>query len=309
MNYLILGSSGFIGKNLLKKLDKSKHNIRLFDRTNLNQKNYENQNATNLQFVEGVFSPEYDFFELTKDIDVVYHLISTTIPSSSITLEEELTENVFSTIKLLEACKINKVKKIIFLSSGGTVYGKSNGFPFKETDETNPINSYGIQKLTIEKYIQLYFHLYQLDYRIIRLANPYGPGQNPHQNQGIITKFAYNIVNNIPVKIFGQGDVIRDYIYIDDAIDGIIAIEQDQSGEKLFNLGVGQGHTIKEIVSTIENVSNKKFSIHYEEERKIDVPYSVLDISRYLQIAPSNDFMSLEKGVSQLLTYFSKGAD
>lgn len=307
MNYLILGSSGFLGKNLLKKINKPYNHIRLFDK--FSDSSHFHSNYSNLEHVEGVFSPSYDFLSLTQGIDIVFHLISTTIPSSEKSLEDELKENVFSTIKLLDACKENNVKKIIFISSGGTVYGKSKGKPFKETDETNPINSYGIQKLTIEKYIQLYHHLYQLDYRIIRLANPYGPGQNPHRNQGVVTKFVYNMVHEIPVQIFGAGDVIRDYIYIDDAIDGIINITQAEADQRLFNLGVGQGHSIKEIVEIIEKVSGKKFTIMYEKERDVDVLYSVVDISKYLELSPGKHFLSMEKGIQKLYEYFAMLGD
>ena len=171
MKYLVLGSNGFIGSNLVKQLMKEKCDLRLFD-LKLNKDN--NLIHNNIEYIQGEFGIDCDFDALTKDIDIVYHLISTTIPSSNIGYNIEIQQNVMGTIKLLDSCVKNKIKKIIFISSGGTVYGKSKGIPFKEDDCTNPICSYGIQKLSIEKYIQLYNNMYGLDYRIIRLANPYG---------------------------------------------------------------------------------------------------------------------------------------
>lgn len=306
MNYLIIGASGFLGKNLVSKIDQSKHNIKLFDQaidTNLFKKE---TNGMYFEYVEGNFSPNYDFEKLTFGIDVVYHLISTTIPSSDKPLADELTENVISSIKLLDACKKNRVKKIIFLSSGGTVYGESTGIPFKETASTNPICSYGIQKLAIEKYIQLYHHLHNLDYRIIRLSNPYGPGQNPHKNQGIIAKFIYHLSNDIPIQVYGEGDIVRDYIYIEDAIQGILDIESYQGKDKIFNLGVGQGQTINQVIKTIEKVMNKKFVVQHKRNRSIDVPYNVLDISKFSKISSKEDFISLEQGITKFCEYFSK---
>ncbi|MFC0233310.1 NAD-dependent epimerase/dehydratase family protein [Vagococcus entomophilus] len=301
MNYLILGSSGFIGSNLVKKMTNSEDTVRLFDR----HSNKMEVGHSTRTFISGEFGSEYDFDQLTEGIDVVFHLISTTVPASTVSLKKEIEDNVLGTIKLLDACVKNKVKKIVFISSGGTVYGKGAGIPFLETDETNPINSYGIQKLAIEKYIQLYYHLYNLDYRIIRLANPFGPGQNPNGGQGVVTAFCYKMIQNEPITIYGDGNVVRDYIYIDDAIDGILRIAQYEGENKIFNLGSDKGYSIREIVAFIEKVADKKFQICYEEARNVDVPYNVLNTGRYMEIAQTKKMTSILDGIEKLLSYFS----
>lgn len=304
MRNLILGSSGFIGKNLVKELSKTEKEIRVFDLNPL--KEHEEISECKIEFIQGEFSPDYDFDELTKGIDVVYHLISTTIPSSSISLVKEIEENVFSTLKLLDACVKNGVKKIIYISSGGTVYGQSNGLPFRENDNTNPICSYGIQKLTIEKYIQLYNKMYELDYRIVRLSNPYGIGQNPNGGLGAVTTFTYRIVNNEPIVIYGDGEVVRDYIYIDDAIKSIVNIALYEGKYKVFNVGSGKGYSLNQIVETIEKVVGKKFNVIREPARKVDVPYSVLDISRLINTFPERHTTSLCEGVKVLSDFYIK---
>ncbi|MBM7688897.1 hypothetical protein BCR24_04430 [Enterococcus ureilyticus] len=303
MNYLILGASGFIGKKIAKELIEEKGKIRLFDRNFSNFNNSDDEDGR-FEFVSGIFSRDYDFCSLTKEIDVVFHLISTTIPSTEISFAQELDENVAASLRLFDACKINNVKKVIFISSGGTVYGKSLGKPFKEDDPTNPISSYGVQKLTIEKYLQLYGSEFGLDYRIVRLANPYGPGQNPLGSLGIITKFTYNIINDIGITVFGDGNIVRDYIYIDDAIKGILSISNYEGKNKLFNLGYGKGHSIIEIIEIIEQVSGKKFNIEYKESRDVDVDFSVLDIQRYLEITDNKNMISITDGVKYLIDYF-----
>lgn len=303
MKYLVLGSNGFIGRNLIKQLKKEKCDLRLFDlRINKESSCINN----NIEYIQGEFGIDCDFDSLTKDVDIVYHLISTTIPSSNIEYNIEIQQNVMATIKLLDSCVKNKIKKIIFISSGGTVYGKSKGIPFKEDDCTNPICSYGIQKLSIEKYIQLYHNMYGLDYRIIRLANPYGIGQNPIGGLGAVTTFVYKLVKDEPITIFGDGGVVRDYIYIDDAILDIINITRYEGNYKLFNVGSGIGHSLNEIVGTIEEVLNKRFVVNYEKGRSVDVPYNVLDIERLKSIFPNRKTTSLAEGIRILSDYFIK---
>lgn len=301
MRNLILGSSGFLGRNLVKELIKSDCALRLFDIKINKDNSYQNHD---IECIQGEFNLNCNFDKLTEGIDTVYHLISTTIPSSKIKYDVEIEQNVICTIKLLDSCVKNKVKKVVFISSGGTVYGKSNGVPFREDDTTNPICSYGIQKITIEKYLQLYYHMYGLDYRIVRLANPYGPGQNPNGILGAVTTFTYKLIKDEPITIYGDGNVIRDYIYINDAISDIIDITKYEGEYKLFNIGSGKGYSLNEIVRTIEEVVGKKFSITCKEARNVDVPYNVLDISRLKTVLPEKHTTSLSEGVGLLSKYF-----
>ena len=298
MNNLILGSSGFIGKNLIRKLEQKKENIYLFDRfidDNIKE-------AHKDHFFCGEFSKISDFDNLLDGIDRVYHLISTTIPSSDTPIIEEINQNVCATIRLLDSCVRKKVKDIIFISSGGTVYGKTCMAPFKEVDEKNPICSYGIQKLMIEKYLYLYHHLYGLHYKVIRLANPYGPGQRPNGIQGAVTTFTYKAVADDVITIYGDGKVVRDYIYIDDAVDGIINIADNQKYD-VVNLGYGVGHNLIEVVKTIEHILGKHLRVKYYAGRKVDVPFSVLNIDRYNEISPHHQFYTLEEGIRKLIAY------
>lgn len=304
MKYLVLGASGFLGRKIVESILKDKsHTLRLFDRT------LSPNSDCMVEKILGEFNKNTNFFELTKNVDVVYHLISTTIPSSKIKTTQEVEDNLIPTLQLLDACVENKVKKIIFISSGGTVYGEYLGRPFKEIDSTNPINSYGIQKLTIEKYIQLYGYQYQLDYRIIRLANPYGVGQNPLGSLGVVTKFVYNNVHELPITVFGDGNIIRDYIYIDDAIQGIFDIEFSEGKEKLYNLGMGEGHSILQIIDIIEKVTGKNFKLTKVPSRNVDVPICVLDINQYKKISSLKRMITLKEGITQMVRNYESGEE
>ena len=230
--------------------------------------------------------------------DTVYHLVSTTIPSTSNSdIYHELEANLSFSYNLLEACVRQKVKKVVFISSGGTVYGKESSCPLSEDIPANPITSYGVQKLTIEKLFYLYHYMYGLDYRIIRLANPYGPHQRPDGRLGAVTTFVYKALKQEKIHVFGDGSVIRDFIYIDDAVRGIMNIVNGNSPHKTFNLGSGHGTSIKQLINAIQDTLGINIDAEYEPARKIDVPVNYLDISRYeAEYGPLNP-ISLQEGI------------
>lgn len=298
MKLLILGSSGFIGKHLVKRLYNDGHELTCFDRFHDPEPSLED-----LRKVEGLFTANTDFDALVSGQEKVYHLISSSFPNSDIAYDVEIAENVLVTIKLLKACVRQGVKQVIFVSSGGTVYGEPKGMrPFKETDETLPIASYGVQKLMIEKYLHLFYH-HSLDYKVIRLANPYGPGQNPKGSVGAIAVLLNRALYDELITIFGDGSSVRDYIYIDDAVSGIVNISMLPTPEKVYNLGSGQGTSLVTILDKIKLVTKKELNLTFLPKRAADLAYSVLDTSLYQECFPQHQMTSLEEGISQF--YFA----
>lgn len=305
MKHVILGGAGFLGANLSNRLLKNEEQVLVFDRATANYSRLYSIDSPKLKIVHGEFSETYPYEQLLEKGDVVYHLICTTNPSlSNHDMAKEIKENILPTLALLNACITKNIEKIVFLSSGGTVYGRTNLRPFCETDLTNPICSYGAQKLLIEKYLQIFHHVSGLDYRIIRLSNPYGPFQNPLGGLGAVTAFTYHALRGEPVTLYGDGSIIRDYIYVEDAIEGILRISKCRDSEKLFNLGSGYGVPLKEVLATIEKVLGKKIKIFSFPSRNVDVPYNVLDISRYRRVAENFCPVSLEEGIKKLVYYF-----
>lgn len=193
MKSLLLGAAGFIGTNLAIELAKNSENeLTLVDRNKDYFKTIVKMNIGNINVMESNLTFDMDFDSILKGQDVVYHLVSTTVPTTSNQhISQELISNVIFSANLFEACIRCGVKKVVFVSSGGTVYGKESDCPLKEKTATNPISSYGVQKITIEKLLYLYRYMYGLDYRIIRLANPYGPYQRPNGVLGAVTTFTY----------------------------------------------------------------------------------------------------------------------
>lgn len=302
MNITILGAAGFIGTNLAIALAKDNH-VTVVDQ-HMDYFSAMKDLKLNVIYREADFTASFDYDELLENTDVLYHLISTTAPSTSNkNIAEELTANVVVTSEILEACIRKRVKKVVFISSGGTVYGKDIVCPVGEETTTNPISSYGIQKLTIEKLLYLYNYLYNLDYRIIRLANPYGPYQRPNGVLGVVTTFTYKALKNEEIVVYGDGTVVRDFIYIDDAVRGILNIVQYSGEYKLFNLGQGKGTSVNQVIHTIEKVLGKKLSVKYLSGRKVDVPVNYLDINRYESACGNLNPMSLEAGISKTLAF------
>lgn len=304
-NILILGAAGFIGTNLTKELAKNKDNhIILVDRNIEFFRPIMSFGLDNIEYSQSDLTVDINFDEVIKDADTVYHLVSTTVPSTSNGhISEELTGNVIFTANMLEACVHCGVKKVVFMSSGGTVYGKAVDCPLKEKTATNPISSYGIQKITIEKLLYLYWYLYGLDYRVIRLANPYGPYQRPNGVLGAVTTFSYKALKGEEITVYGDGSVVRDFIYIDDAVRAIMKIVDGENKHRTFNVGCGYGTSIKEVLTTIQDALKIELRVIYKPGRKVDVPVNYLDISRYEKYYGALNPISLSDGVLRTATF------
>lgn len=314
MKILILGAGGFLGTNLT--IEYSNHNcneVYAFDLKEEYLYNVKRNCQNRVTYLSGDFSFNTNIDDLVKNIDIVYHLISTSIPATSnSSIEKDLNDNVIMTAKLLDACVRQNVEKVIFISSGGAVYGKEANVPLKEDAPTNPISSYGIQKITIEKLLYLYDYLYDLDYRIIRLANPYGPYQRPNGKLGVVTTFIDDAIKDKTLTVYGNGEVIRDFIYVDDAIKAILNIVEGTGREKTgqvhktFNVGSGIGKSVNSVIEDIKQIFNKPLDIEYIDGRKADVPVNYLDISLYERIYGKLINTSFEEGVKKTKEFLEK---
>ena len=308
MKILLLGAAGFIGTNLTIELaKKTEDEITLVDRSKEFFKPIVSMDLKNVHILEADLTVDMDFDSILKDQEVVYHLVSTTVPTTSNQhISQELVSNVIFSANLFEACIRCDVKKVVFVSSGGTVYGKEVDCPLKEKTATNPISSYGVQKITIEKLLYLYRYMYGLDYRIIRLANPYGPYQRPNGVLGAVTTFTYKALKGNEITVYGDGSVVRDFIYIDDAIRAIMKIVNGENKHRTFNLGCGYGTSIKQVLETIEKALGIKLNVSYLEGRKVDVPVNYLDISRYEKYYGALNPISLEDGIRKTADFMKK---
>lgn len=341
---LILGAAGFIGTNLTLKLLQEGKPLALFDRegavypdavmraaargqVRLVYGAFDGQRAERLCETEaagtkkrskeapsGMVDDEtaapcgwLDILPMLPEVDTVYHLISTTCPTNSNrNVAREMEENLISTIRFLDACVGAGVNKVVFLSSGGTVYGRLHTGICREEEEAFPITSYGVQKLAIEKVLYLYYEMHGLDYRIIRLSNPYGPYQKPNGVQGVVSTFTYRALHDQPIEVFGDGTVVRDYIYIEDAAEGILKIANGKGRHRLYNLGRGEGATVLDVIDAITEVLGKKPKIVFQPGRPVDVPVNVLDVTRFEQDFGTLSRTSLREGIRRLVDFYRR---
>ena len=227
---VVLGGGGFIGTNLCRALNGKVAELRAFGRRQSFPDALEG-----IQWIPGDFRDTASVAAVISGCDVVFHLVTGSTPGSgNVNMASDLEDNVVSTIHLLEACRAQGVKRVIFVSSGGTVYGIPREVPTPETAATNPICAYGITKLMVEKYLQLFEHLYGLEYRILRVSNPFGPYQTALRSQGVIAAFLGRGIRNESLEIFGDGSTIRDYIFIDDVVDALIKGATNLGHERVF---------------------------------------------------------------------------
>lgn len=307
MNIIIFGAAGFIGTNLLLRLSADPaHKITAVD----SKLRYFNQNLFltqgNVKFMEAGFNKATDFDSLLRGQDLVIHLASTTIPATSNSqILEDVVSNVEPSVKMLDACVRQKIKKVVFMSSGGAVYGKVARCPIEETFPTNPISSYGIQKLTIEKLLGLYHHLYGLNYVAIRLANPYGPYQRPDGRLGVVTTFVNKALRKETLVVYGDGSVVRDFIYIDDAVEMICNLAFSACKHHIYNVGSGIGTSINMVIEAIRNSLGIEPMVSFVASRNADAPVNYLDRSRYLGEFTAPAGIKLEDGIRKTARFLT----
>ncbi len=296
---LILGGCGFIGSHLADALLSSGYDVRLFDKQNVDTRNIEHI-LHRIELHRGDFTNPADITAALENVTYVFHLIGTTLPSrSNENPRYDLESNVGGTLSLLDAAVQVGVRKVIFSSSGGTVYGASERIPIPESAPTQPLCAYGISKLAIEKYLALYHHLHGLDYACLRIANPYGERQNPLAAQGAAAVFLGRAQRGEPIHIWGDGEVTRDYIYVADVIRAFNRVMQASTSEHVFNVGSGQGLSLNQLLGVIREVTGVRLDVRYQAGRKLDVPVSVLDIGRMRQVFDWTPQVNLTSGIAR----------
>lgn len=296
MRALILGGGGFLGSHLSHTLVDAGHTVTVFDLPGAACLPFTRR--LGVKIISGNFMKPEDTRQAVQDADVIYHLVSTTVPkTSNDNPQYDIQTNLLGFIKLLEQVRELGRRKIVFTSSGGTVYGVPQQVPIKETHPTNPICSYGIHKLAIEKYLHMYHTLYSLDYCILRISNAYGERQPAGGSQGVIATFLDKAVRNEEILIWGDGSVVRDYLYAGDIARALLKAGTVRGEPGVFNIGSGEGHSLNEIIAAIRNITGKELNLRYLSGRAFDVPSNVLDITRARTQLAWEPTTSLHEGI------------
>lgn len=308
---LILGGSGFIGQHFTRRLIKDGYEINVIDIVDENdfRRIFFDIPKERLNLYKGSFSDSALLLEAMENVELCIHLVTTTVPlTSNKNMAFDVESNLIGTIKFLDCMKEKEVCKFLYLSSGGTVYGNGSCSPIIEDAPTYPLSSYGIVKLAIEKYINLYNELYGFEWKIARLSNPYGPGQKVSGLQGAIATFTAKALAGESINVWGDGEVIRDYIYINDVIDALCSIIDYDGKQSIFNVGSGVGTSVNNIIELLHNIFEGKLNVDYFPSEKHDVKINVLDVSRIHKLTGWKAKTSLEIGVKDYIEYLKSQA-
>jgi UDP-glucose 4-epimerase len=282
MRILILGGGGFIGSAITDRLLAEGHSIRIFERPRV-QPYREFTNEEALEWMVGDISSVHDVNNAMYGVDAVLHLVSTTLPKNSNDDPIfDVQSNIVGSLHVLNAMVDHNVRNIVFISSGGTVYGRPLYLPVDEKHPTNPVVSYGITKLAIEKYLHMYERLHGIKAITLRVSNPYGERQRIETAQGAVSVFLHHALKGTSIEIWGDGSVTRDYIHVSDVAEAINKTLQYSGPQRLFNVSSSVGSSLNELIGKIEDVLGKTIMRHHLPGRPFDVPINVLcnDLAR-----------------------------
>jgi len=280
--FLIFGGGGFIGSTIADRLLKDGHELRIFERPRVEpyRKFKEDERV---EWIAGDLSSAHDVNDAMEGVDAILHLVSTTLPkNSNDDPVYDVQSNVVASLQMLNAMVAQNVRRIIFISSGGTVYGNPVYLPIDEKHPTDPLVSYGITKLAIEKYLQMFERMHGIKAITLRVANPYGERQRIETAQGAVGVFLHHALKGIPIEIWGDGSVTRDYIHVGDVAEAFVKALEYTGNKSVFNISSGTGTSLNQLIAMLEAALGKPIERRYLPGRPFDVPVSVLsnDLAR-----------------------------
>lgn len=292
----VIGANGFLGSHLVDALAREGFDVTAFDRFSA-RPSFQAEART----VTGDFLSRSDLEEAVAGQRYVFHFLSTTTPATAAgdpTLD--IRTNVAQTVELLESCVNAGVERVFYASTGGAIYGDQGKSEYSEADRALPVSPYGIGKLTIEHYLEYFRLSHGLDYTILRISNPYGTRQHPNRKQGIIPIALRRIANGEPVVQFGDGSMVRDYIYVEDLVRMILPLVDGPTRHRLYNIGSGHGSTVGEILSTLREVTGIDFAVEVRPTPPTFVQRVVLDTARYNdEFGPLEHPLGLHAGIER----------
>lgn len=299
---IVTGGAGFIGSNLVDKLIDMDNEVLVIDNLSTGFMQNVNERADFVKIdirdnkifkIIKEYSPQY-IFHLAAQIDVRKSLVNP--------IEDE-DINIRGTINLLEAAADCGVKKIIFASSGGAIYGEARDA--KEEMLPYPISPYGVCKLTVEHYLRVYEKWRNLNFTSLRYGNVYGPRQNPEGEAGVVAIFCYQLLKNEKPVLYGYGDMIRDYVFVDDVVNSNIKA-MDSGNGGIYNIGTGKATTVKELFKILKNISKSEIEPELKEGRPGEIEEIWLNINKAEFELDWNPEISLEKGLKKTYLWFKE---
>jgi UDP-glucose 4-epimerase len=293
---LVIGGTGYIGSHLLKRLPTRASRI-----TALGRQPVDIQNALPMvEYVKGDYTDTETLIPLLSCHDIIVQLAYATVPNTSFNDPlADLQQNLTPAVRLFTEVAARK-KRLVLVSSGGTVYGEATCLPIAETHPTRPISPYGVTKLTLENYAHLFAVTHGLEYVCVRPANAYGPGQRPFVGQGFIATAIASAMRGQSIKIFGKRGTIRDYLYITDLAEGIAQLLTEGKPSESYNLGSGLGMSNQDVIDALMPLLAEfghELRVEHMPERPFDVKANVLDIQKMISLIGWKPHVSFAQGL------------
>lgn len=304
MKVLVTGGAGFIGSHLMRRL--KENNIAAAALDNLSVGSRDNLLDGMELIAADVLSPELNSIVAAGQFDAIVHLAGQTMVNRSIDKPDfDAQQNILGTVNVLEAARKNGIDRVIFASTAAA-YGNvsETDLPVKESQELLPMSFYGLSKVTVERYLELYHEVYGLDYVILRFANVYGERQGDSGEGGVISIFARSIAKGQDITIFGDGEQTRDFIYAGDIAAGIIAALTTKEVNAAYNLSTQTETSLRELVSILSGLAGRKIIPRYDAERPGDIYRSMLSNARARRGLNWQPVVSLEEGLRLTYNYF-----
>lgn len=305
-NVLVTGGVGFIGSHLVDALLRAGHRVVVVD--NLSSGRIENLNRQALFYQQSVEDEEMmERVFMLHRFDYVFHLAAQASVSVSVKQPtKDAMTNVIGSLVLLEKSVKYGVKKFIFSSTGGAMYGDDVPIPTGEETVPRPISPYGIAKRSVEMYLDFFKREKGLDYVSLRYGNVYGPRQDPNGEAGVVAIFTSRMLKNEEVYIFGDGEHVRDYVYVADVVEAnLLSMKPEISG--VFNIATGVGTTVNQLFKMLAELTGYSKSPIYTEPRKGDLRKSILNCSKAEETLGWKAKTDLKTGLALTVEYFKSG--
>lgn len=301
MRCVMLGGAGFLGRHVGRAMAAAGYEVWSVDRARAEPEGSAPWLAGEV-LADG--ADVATWWPACGDADVVVHLASSTVPATANEDPvQDVQDNVLGMLRLLQALRGRSGTRLLFASSGGAVYGRPQSVPLAETHPLVPMGAYGITKMALEHYLRIEEAAHGLSYRVLRLSNPYGEWQRPSGVQGVVAVFAWHALHQLPVEVWGDGTVVRDFVHAADVGQAFVAAAGHQGDSRVFNIGGGQGHSVNYILAALEQLLGHPVQRRMRAARAFDPPVNVLDIHRAREELRWNPSISFEEGMARTLDW------
>ncbi|HEY6171618.1 MAG TPA: NAD-dependent epimerase/dehydratase family protein [Candidatus Kapabacteria bacterium] len=308
MNILVTGGAGFIGSHIADSFLSAGHHVVILDNLSSGKRENINPKAT---FIEGDIRDgelvEKIFHENAIDV-VDHHAAQIDVRKSVTDPSNDANINILGSLNLLEASRRHNIKRFIFASTGGAIYGEQDYFPADELHPTRPESPYGITKRSVELYLHYYNKVHGLDHTIFRYTNVYGPRQDPHGEAGVVAIFSNALLAGKQAMIFGDGKQTRDYVFISDLVRAHLLAIENESGSNTYNIATGIETDVNTLFTILANEAGKESTPRYDEARPGELLRSVCTSEKIAKALGWQPETNITEGLSRTFDFFRKKA-